>query len=309
MQHYNIDILTHQMLPYIKEFTHRERLYYWKRISYKKSNTFCKIAVVLHSENSRDVGDVLSRSNPEPHDGKHIVVVALEHIVNDLKSKGLMIEDDSVVLDVIIRLHNNPCVECQKTLFDFLMEIKENAPNSHFRLIIFFSNFNDETKEGIGELHEWILRLIGEDVVVILCPLFVCTMVAMARKISKIAKFDRAERDQTCIQSFRELLSKIEGPESISVQISHDLFRESHSVFKSFFSWKYPHFISISPREIPKQLSHLFIDPEFFNNGIKDSRGRKRTFLHSDNSDKLSSDKISSHTAEESYKKAKYSID
>ena len=276
------------MIPYIsKEFTHREKLYYWNRFNYKEANTFCRIAVVLHSEDSRDVDDVLSTRFEEPHDGKHAEVVALEHIVTDLESKEI-IQDDSVVLDVIIRINNSPCFDCQKILFDFLMEIMENAPNSHFRLIIFFSNLYDKTNEGVEEFTEWILELVEEDVIVILCPLFVCRMVPIPKNISKIAKSDRPIRDQKCIESFRDLLSEIErkkkkkkDPGSSSIEISHELFKKSYQVFQSLFSWKKPRFISIFPRNKPKQLSQLFIDPEFFKpkpikKGIKERMGRKR---------------------------------
>ena len=217
------------MIPYIsKEFHYREKKYYWNRFNYKEANTFCRIAVVLHSEDSRDVGDVLSTRFSEPHDGKHAEVAALEYIVNDLESKGPMIEDDSV-LDVIIRINNSPCPDCQKILFSLLMEIKKMAPNSHFRLIIFFSNLY---LDGVEELAEWILELVGKDVIVILCPLFVCKMVPMPKNISKIDKSARPIRDQKCIESFRDLLSEIEekkkkkkGPRSSSIETSHGLFR------------------------------------------------------------------------------------
>ena len=273
------------MIPYIsKEFHYREKEYYWKRFNYKEANTFCRIAVVLHSEDSRDVGDVLSTRFSEPHDGKHAEIVALEYIVNDLESQKLKIKDDSVI-DVIIRINNSPCPDCQEILFDLLVEIKKMATNSHFRLIIFFSNLY---LDGVEELAEWILELIEEDVVVILCPLFVCKMVRMPKNISKIAKSDRPIRDQKCIKSFRDLLSEIEkkkkkkkDPGSSSIEMSHELFKKRYQVYKSLFSWEHPHFISISPRNKPKQLSQLFINPGFFKSKpikkeIKERKGRKR---------------------------------
>ena len=315
------------MIPYIsKEFTHREKLYYWNRFNYKEANTFCRIAVVLHSEDSRDVGDVLSTRFEEPHDGEHAEVVALEHIVNDLKSQRLKIQDNSVVLDVIIRINNSPCPDCQEILFRLLMKIKEMASNSHFRLIIFFSNLYGKTKEGVEEFTEWILKLVEEDVIVILCPLFVCKMVPIPKNISKIAKSDRPIRDQKCIESFRDVLSEIDeyigsfsieedtGSSSIEedpvpfIEISHELFIKSSQVSKSLFSWKYPHFISIFLRNIPKQLSQLFIlDPGFFKSKpikkeIKERKGRKRQ----------QSNKVSysaKDTAMKSSKRAKYSDD
>ena len=293
------------MLPHtIQEFTLPEREYYWEQCD--GFNTFCKATVVLHS---KDVNDELSLSFSKQRPGKHAEIVVLEEIVDDLKSQKLKIKDDSVVLDVIIRINNSPCSDCQEILFDLLMEIKEMASNSHFRLIIFFSNLYDKTNEGIEEFTEWILELVEKDVIVILCPLFVYTMVPMPYKINTTDKMERANLDQDCIDSFRDLLSEIEEYSgSFSIEISDDLFQKRYKVYKSLFNWEDPHFISIFPRNKPKQLSQLFIVPGFFKSKpikkeIKERKGRKRQ--QSSEPAKVSA----KDTEMKSSKRAKYSED
>ena len=293
------------MLPYIRKFYFSEKKYYWGQCD--EPNTFCRIAVVLHRKGGEKVGDEISTRFSEPYDGKHAEIVALEYIVDELESRKLMIEDDSAVLDVIIRINNSPCSNCQEMIPDLLKKIRSFAPKSHFRLILFFSNLYDKSEEGIEEFSEWILKLVlKEGVIVFLCPLFVSKMVPTPYRISKAVKSDIDEGDQDCIDNFRDLFSKFIG--KCNIQKSHDFFQESYPVYKSLFSrgWEKPHHIAILPLSAAEELSKVIIDPEFFKSKatkkeVKDRETRKRSCNQPQNSETVP-------VSARSSKRAKYSI-
>ena len=250
------------MISYISdEFHLDERHYYWRQCN--ESNTFCRIAAVVHYKEC--TYEELGEKDSEPCDGQHAEIIALENIVDELESQYWMLKDDSTVVDVIIRINNSPSSDCQDELDDLLMRIKAMVPRSHFRLILFFSNLYDKSDEGIEDFSEWILDLVDKGVVVFVCPLFVTKMVPMPPKISKTDKREVADGDQENIDCFRDLLSEIEDCEgSFSIRISHELFRRSRCVRESLFSWENPHFIAILPRNVPEALSEIIMEPKFF---------------------------------------------
>ena len=198
------------MISYISdEFHLDERHYYWRQCN--ESNTFCRIAAVVHYKEC--TYEELGEKDSEPCDGQHAEIIALENIVDELESQYWMLKDDSTVVDVIIRINNSPSSDCQDELDDLLMRIKAMVPRSHFRLILFFSNLYDKSDEGIEDFSEWILDLVDKGVVVFVCPLFVTKMVPMPPKISKTDKREVADGDQENIDCFRDLLSEIEDCE------------------------------------------------------------------------------------------------
>ena len=265
------------MLPYIRDFTDFERDYFW--LQCYKPTTLCKIAVVLRSEAG---SKVLSKRYSKPHEDNHAEVTALNYIVDELGSKPLAIGDGPSVLEVIIRLNNSPCFKCQDILLDQLLEIKGMAPRVHFRLVLFFSNLYHKTDKGIEKFSQWVLNLVENGIIVILCPLVVYKMVPKPDEISDSDVHEMVELGRGCIEDFRELLSEIESYKGLfSVLTSHEFFRKDYQPYMRLFGWENPHFFSIKPKKLPHQLSKLFIESEFFEckvakKGVTTCRGRKR---------------------------------
>ena len=203
---------------------------------------------------------MLSKRYSKPHEDDHAEVTALNYIVDELGSKPLAIGDGPSVLEVIIRLNNSPCFKCQDILLDQLLEIKGMAPRVHFRLVLFFSNLYQKTEKGIEKFSQWVLNLVKNGVIVILCPLVVYKMVPKPDGISDSDVHEMAELGRGCIEDFRGLLSEIESYKGLfAVRTSDEFFRKDHQPKMSLFGWENPHFFSISPKKLPPQLSKLFI--------------------------------------------------
>ena len=248
------------MLPYIRDFTDFEQDYFWLQCN--KPTTICRIAVVLRSE----AGDkVLSQRYSKPHEDDHAEVTALNYIVDKLGSKPIIIGDGPSVLEVIIRLNNSPCFECQDVLLDHLLVIKGMAPRIHFRLVLLFSNLYHKSDKGIEKFSQWVLDLVDKGVIVILCPLVVYKMVPKPDEISGSDVHEIVKLGRDCIENFRELLSEIESYKGLfSVWTSHEFFRKDNQPCMRLFGWESPQFFSIFPKKQPPQLFKLIIESEFF---------------------------------------------
>ncbi|KAI6658995.1 hypothetical protein LOD99_14671 [Oopsacas minuta] len=258
------------MLSYITDFTEFERGYFW--LNCDKPTTLCKIAVCLRSENE---DKVLSTRYSKPHEKEHAELTALTYVVEELDTKLRFIPlDNSAVLDVIMRINNSPCARCQDPLIELLLEIKNMIPRVHFRLIMFFSNLYNKSDKGIEQFCDWIMELVENKIVVIVCPLVVYKMVEKPEDFPKSQVHEMVEFGRDCIDNFRELLSDIEDREgSFHVSISHQFFRKDYQVYMRLFSWDDPHFFSIYPKGVSIHLSKLTINPEFYHHKAKPRKG------------------------------------
>ncbi|KAI6650305.1 hypothetical protein LOD99_5983 [Oopsacas minuta] len=198
-----------------------------------------------------------------------------------LSDKSLHKYLDSVI-DINILLNNSPCRECQLHLLKKIIAVKENLSNIQFRLILYFTNLycgkGARIDEALDRLSRWIMKLVNESFVVIICPIIVSTMVPKPKRLPNKLGTGIEKYDKSCIRDFRKLLKKIELINStLKVFTSNRLFRKQIPIKMSLFTWRKPQFISFYPDD-KENLSYFVLKTA---TPIVRKKPRKRLTLNS----------------------------
>ena len=250
------------MLSFIRNFSSDDVKHFWRPFPHRI--TMCRMTFLVRSRNEEIFRIDCSSRDADDHAEK----IAYNSIKDEL-FRGLNDNDTSnlSVLDFIIALNNSSCPDCRKEIVKWTRDIQQVIPNTSIRLILFFSHLYSKKKpvaSVIGPFSDWILEIVGNEIVVIICPIVVFKMLPefnyRFQELLKVITFDKE-----IIGIFRELLKKFKSRQSLqknnffSVYPSHNFFNESYSVYLSFFTWENPQYISITPR-VKEHLGVLFFN-------------------------------------------------
>ena len=222
--------------------------------------TLCRMTFLLRSNNGEEYA---INSHSRATEEKHAEINAYNSIKEELFA-CLSQQNHLQVLDFIIALNNSPCTDCRRKILSWIREIQQLIPNTAIRLILFFSHLysNKEPATSVVEpFAEWILDVVDNQCVVIICPIVVFKMLPEFNYCFEVL-ITVIKSDKRIIEIFRDLLRKLklEKQENnfFSVFPSHDYFNRLCSVHLSLFTWENPQYISIVPRD-KENLKKLFL--------------------------------------------------
>ena len=239
------------MLSYTRDFSSDDIEHFW--LPFHRI-TMCRMTFLLRSRNEEifriDCSERMDADN-------HAEIRAYNSKKDELFNRLRQFNDTSnlSVLDFIIALNNSSCTDCRKKIIEWTRDIQQLIPNTSIRLILFFSHLYSDKKpvdSVIGPFSDWILEIVGNEIVVIICPIVVFKMLPEFNyRFQELLRVIRS--DENIIEIFRELLKELKSRQSpqnnfFSVYPSDDFFDESDSVYLSFFTWEDPQYISITPR-------------------------------------------------------------
>ena len=137
------------------------------------------------------------------------------------------------MLDFIIALNNSPCTDCRRKILSWIREIQQLIPNTAIRLILFFSHLyskKEPVSSVVGPFAKWILDVVHNQCVVIICPIVVFKMLPefnyRFKELFKVLTFD-----EKIIEIFRDLFKELNSQLTplnnlFSVFPSHEFFTQ-----------------------------------------------------------------------------------
>ena len=242
------------MLSFIQNFTDEERDYFWR--PFPEPTTVCRMTFSLRDMFNYDKLIQISCNSVTSKDHIHAEVIAYNSIKEELFT-CLPKQNNLQLLDFIIALNNSPCSDCREKILNWINDIQRLMPNTSIRLILFFSSLYKYNRKKpvptvLGPFIKWILDIVGNHFVVIICPIVVFKMLPdFDYRFEELLSVVKA--DKRIIEIFRKLLKELKSQlspqnNSFSVFPSHKFFNQDSSVHLRLFTWENPKYISIVPR-------------------------------------------------------------
>ena len=248
------------MLSFIKNFPTHDVKHFWSPFPHR--TTLCRMTFLLRSNNREEYA---INSHSRATEENHAEIIAYDSIKKKLFA-CLSQQNHLQVLDFIIALNNSPCTDCRRKILSWIRKIQQLTPNTAIRLVLFFSHLysnKEPVSSVVGPFAKWIIDVVHNQCVVIICPIVVFKMLPEFNYRFK-ELFKVLTSDEKIIEIFRDLFKELNSQLTplnnlFSVFPSHEFFNRDYSVYLSLFTWENPRYISIVPRD-KDHISELFLE-------------------------------------------------
>ena len=251
------------MLSFVRNFTPEEKGFFWRPFGHP--TRVCRMTFSLRRKNA----EIFNIScNSVVTNDVHAEIVAYDLIQEELAKLIQEHSSSSSLLDFIIASNNSPCCECRKLIMEWIISLQTTTP---VRLILLFSHLyesEEETGNIIILFTKWILKLVENNTVVIICPIIVHRMVPEVNyDFNTLIK--TIESDYSCFEKILIILEELKANRTqegfFDISQSYHLLKYGPSIPLRLFTWDNPQYISIYPKIIfssvqlfPPQQSHAF---------------------------------------------------